>query len=337
MKSIEWLGDSVQFIDQTLLPMDEVWLQTDQMHVVAEAIKALRIRGAPLIGIAAAYGVALAGQKLKPGTSDRRSVILDAIQTLASTRPTAVNLTWALSRMRKALDRSSEEGIQSALISEALRIHHEDAGMCMAIGEHGTALVPDRATIITHCNTGALATGGEGTAQSIITTSHRMGKNIRVFVDETRPAFQGARLTSWELHRAGIAVTLMSDSMAAHVMKTENVNLIVVGADRIASNGDVANKIGTYPLAIAARYHGIPFYVAAPTSTIDPATRDGSAIRIEERDPAEVTQCMGRRIAPDGIRAIAPVFDITPSSLITAIVTEKGVHYPPYHFDFGLT
>ncbi len=333
-KSIEWLGSTIRFIDQTRLPLEETTIETDDYRVVAEAIRSLRIRGAPAIGIAAAYGVALAaaGSNASAISALSRDVE-DASDELASTRPTAVNLFAALKRMRNVMEKAASAAqARSLLEAEAIAIHREDAEKCRRIGEHGAALVPDPAVILTHCNTGALATGGSGTAQSVITTAARMGKRIRVYAGETRPALQGARLTAWELKRAGIDVTLMTDSTAAAAMRLQHVDLVVVGADRIAANGDTANKIGTYALAVAARHHGIPFYVAAPMTTIDPETASGDQIPIEERSGEEVVQLSGQRIAPSGIRAYAPAFDVTGAGLITAIITEGGVHRPPFDF-----
>ena len=334
MKSIEWSNGSVRFIDQTRLPLEEVYIQTDDYAVIADAIRTLKIRGAPLIGVAAAYGVALAA--LKFNYSDLQLLkqnVHRAIDELASTRPTAVNLFWSLERMKAIIDsaHSAEEGIQS-LISEAVAIHREDEEMCRKIGEHGSALIPDNASILTHCNTGALATGGEGTAQSVITTAHRQGKSIKVYVDETRPLLQGARLTTWELKKADIDVTLITDGMGAFLMQQKKVDLVIVGADRIAANGDIANKIGTYNLAVSAHHHNIPFYVAAPGTTIDSSISSGEHIIIEERNATEVTETFGKRIAPDNIKVYSPAFDITPATLITSIITERGVFRPPFHF-----
>ena len=335
MKSIEWCGSSVRIIDQTKLPLEEIFIQTDDYNVVADAIRTLKIRGAPAIGIAAAYGAALAA--LKSSHTDFQSFrrhVQQAIEQLASTRPTAVNLFWALQRMKRIIDASnSVDAARSMLIDEAIKIHREDEEMCRRIGERGAALIPQRATILTHCNTGALATGGEGTAQSVITTAHRSGKSIKVFADETRPLLQGARLTTWELQKAGIDVTLIADSMAAFLMKQKKIDLVIVGADRIAANGDVANKIGTYSLAVSAHYHHVPFYVAAPSSTIDSSIPNGDHIPIEERNAKEITEGFGKRTAPEGIGVYSPAFDVTPANMITSIITERGVHSPPFRFD----
>jgi methylthioribose-1-phosphate isomerase len=334
IKSIEWCDDSVRFIDQTKLPLEEVYVKTSDYRDVAVAIRKLGIRGAPLIGIAAAYGVALAGMESRNTVSSQFvSEINKAIDLLSTTRPTAVNLFWALKRMKSVLNFNDKiEFIQGALIAEAIKIHNEDIGMCKNIGEHGSILIPDDATILTHCNTGALATGGNGTAQSVITTAHLQGKRINVYADETRPLFQGSRLTVWELMKHGIDVKLITDNVAAFLMQRKKITLAITGADRIAVNGDTANKIGTYSIAVNAKYHGIPFYVAAPTSTIDPAIKSGAEISVEERNIDEVTLLNGKRNAPDGVKVYSPAFDLTPASLITAIITDRGIFYPPFDF-----
>ncbi len=332
MKSIEWCGDAVRLIDQTKLPQEERYVTTDDYKVLADAIRTLKIRGAPAIGIAAAYGVALAAVKYPSNDFKAfRSHLQQAINELSSTRPTAVNLFWALNRMERAVSRAQTvEQARKLLVEEALTIHREDAEKCQLIGTHGLELIPQRASMLTYCNTGALATGGEGTAQSIITTAHRHRKSIIVYVCETRPALQGARLTTWELTKAGIDAILITDNMAASLMRQKKIDVVVVGADRIAANGDVANKIGTYNLAVIAKYHGIPFYVAAPTSTIDPLIASGSDIPIEQRDGKEITEGFGKTIAPKGIKVFSPAFDVTPADLITAIITEQGIHTPPF-------
>lgn len=338
VKAIEWLGGTVRFIDQTKLPLEEIYERTDDYCIIAEAISKLRIRGAPLIGVAAAYGVALAAiySSASGGEKDLQSFrknIHRAIDELVSTRPTAVNLRWASERMKKVLDKSiSKEHAQKSLVDEALKIHQEDIEMCTKIGANGAELVRHGNTILTHCNTGALATGGEGTAQSIITTAHRQRKSIKVYADETRPLLQGARLTTWELMKYGIDVTLITDSTAAFLTQQKKIDMIITGADRITVNGDAANKIGTYNLAVIAKYHGIPFYVAAPTSTIDLQIFSGENIPIEERSAAEVVEGFGRRTAPDNVKVYSPAFDITPSILIAAIITDRRVYYPPYNF-----
>ncbi len=332
--SIEWLDGRVRFIDQTRLPLSEEYIVTDDFNVIAEAIRSLRIRGAPLIGIAAGYAIALAATHYQ---GKELATFLEylhrASKLIAATRPTAVNLAWAIDRLNgKLRSCSSIVEAKKMLVDEAGRIHREDQEMCLRIGENGAGLVPQNASILTHCNTGALATGGEGTAQSVITTAHRQGKRVSVYADETRPLLQGARLTTWELQKAGVPVTLITDSTAAALMKQKKIDLVIVGADRIASNGDTANKIGTYALAVAAHHHAVPMYVAAPSSTIDLSIETGEAIPIEERSDKELTQIGATSIAPDGVPAYTPAFDVTPASLITAIVTEAGIHRPPFVF-----
>ena len=339
MRAIEWVErasgghqGTVRFIDQTKLPNEEKYVETDDVELLGESIRALRIRGAPAIGIAAGFGLVLAAQNART-MSELRAAFDRASDLLAATRPTAVNLFWSLRRMRSVFENnssSSSEIVQRALLSEANRMLREDEETCRMIGRHGAALVPQQASILTHCNTGALATGGDGTAQSVITASVSEGKRIRVYIGETRPLLQGARLTCWELVRAGVDVTLITDSTAAFLLKQRKVDLILVGADRIALNGDVANKIGTYNLAVLAEKHRIPLYVAAPTSTIDFDLNSGEAIPIEERDPREVTEIFGTKIAPEGVRVYSPAFDITPHELITAIITEAGILMSPF-------
>ncbi|HEV8538896.1 MAG TPA: S-methyl-5-thioribose-1-phosphate isomerase [Bacteroidota bacterium] len=335
IRSIEWLGDRVRFLDQTALPRQECYVETSDYHVIAEGIRCLKLRGAPLIGIAASYGVALAAVAFHGTDFDKLSNIVRAASAeLSSTRPTAVNLFWALERMHNVFAACDSVGAaQRALVEEATGIHKADARMCEKIGEHGAALVPDPAAILTHCNTGALATGGGGTAQSLITTAHRQGKSIKVFAGETRPLLQGARLTAWELQKSGIDTTLITDSTGPVLMSMGKIDLVVVGADRIAANGDTANKIGTYNLAVTAHHHRVPFYVAAPGSTIDRSLASGAKIIIEERSSKELTEMFGQQLAPRGISTFTPAFDVTPASLITAIVTETGVHRPPYRFE----
>lgn len=316
-------------IDQLRLPQEELWHRYRDYRQVAEAIRSMVVRGAPAIGIAAAYGVALAA---------RHGEDLDtALTVLAATRPTAVNLFWALGRMRRRIDavRAAADGAPDAaslfatLVAEANAIRCEDIDMCLRMSEFGAPLLPD-GNILTHCNAGGLATGGYGTAIGVIRTAHRQGRRIAVLADETRPYLQGARLTSWELQRAGVPVTLITDNMAGHLMARGEVAAVIVGADRIARSGDVANKIGTYALAVLARAHGLPFFVAAPRSTLDLSLPDGSLIPIEERSAAEVTSLAGVAIAPVGVPARHPAFDITPARLITAIITDCGVAHPPY-------
>lgn len=335
IKPVEWREGRLRYLDQRKLPLHETYVETDDEKEVVEAIKSLAIRGAPLIGIAAAYGVVLAVEKVTAGSSPKliNSTLEKAITLLASSRPTAVNLFWALDRMRTAFERCNPvdaETVKKTLLGEALAIHREDEAMCRSIGEHGARLLPNAAVVLTHCNTGALATGGAGTAQSILETAWRSHKLKHVYVDETRPLFQGARLTAWELSRLGIPFTLITDNTAAFLMQRGIINAVVVGADRIARNGDTANKVGTYGLAVLARHHRIPFYVAAPTSTIDPNTPDGKAIPIEQRSPDEVTRPFGLQIAPEGVEVYSPAFDITPHELVNAIITERGVMEPPF-------
>ncbi len=332
--SLEWVAGKVRFLDQTRLPGEERFVETDDDQVVAQSIRTLAIRGAPLIGIAAAYAVVLASNKLHDDPPSKLAATLDkVINLLAGTRPTAVNLFWALDRQRKVLERNVSRGIgilRKELLSEAVRIHEEDSAMCREIGKHGAAILPNAACVLTHCNTGALATGGIGTALGIILTSWEQHKLKHVYIDETRPLFQGARLTAWEVQRAGIPSTLITDNTAGFLMQQGIVNVVVVGADRIAANGDVANKVGTYGLAVLARHHGIPMLVAAPTSSVDFEMPAGSGIPIEQRSGREVTDPFGVPVAPRDTEVYSPAFDITPAELITAIVTEAGVLRPPY-------
>lgn len=334
MITVEWVDGKVRFLDQTLLPFEERYCETDDARVVGDAIRVLQIRGAPAIGVAAAFGVLLAFSPHSPlHLAELKSRALTVIDLLGRTRPTAVNLFAALNRMNVVLETSGAgdgKVLWEDLHREAQAIYQEDVEACRRIGEHGAALLTPCSSVLTHCNAGALATAGQGTALGVITTAARQGKIVRVFVDETRPLLQGARLTSWELLRAGIRVVLITDSTAATVMQRGEIQAVIVGADRIASNGDVANKIGTYPLAVLAHRHHIPFYVAAPLSTLDMETPTGGSIVIEERDPTEVTHCGGRRIAAQGVEVFAPAFDVTPNDLVTAIVTNAGVAYPPY-------
>ena len=334
LKPLEWINGNIRFLDQTKLPLEEVYIKTDDVSVVADAIKRLAIRGAPLIGIAAAYGVALASLQLKETTVDEiRSHLQSTIDILASARPTAVNLFWALKRQRCLLDAwqtNSVAELQKRLLDEALLIHREDFQMCECISSFGVELLPQSCSILTHCNAGILATGGRGTALGIVTKAWEVGKLKSVYIDETRPLLQGARLTAWEMKQENIPATLIVDSTAAVLMKQRKIDSVIVGADRIAINGDVANKVGTYNIAVLAKHHGIPFYVAAPISTIDFQMKTGKDIPIEERDGKEVTEVFGKRIVPEGVAVYSPAFDITPNELITAIVTDQGVVYPPF-------
>lgn len=328
-QAVRWdPAGAVVLLDQRLLPFDRRFVTCRTPDEVAEAIRQMVVRGAPAIGIAAAYGMALA---LFPG-SDASSEVLDrAARVLVQARPTAVNLAWAVRRMSQvagAVRGATPEALREVLVREALAIHQEDIDRNRAIGIHGAALIPDEATVLTHCNAGALATGGYGTALGVIRAARESGKHLRVVACETRPYLQGARLTAWELLEDGFDVTLITDNAAGYLMSRGEITCVVVGADRIARNGDTANKVGTYVHAVVAARHGVPFYVAAPTSTLDPALPDGTGIPIEERRSDEVTQVLGTPIAPAGVRVRNPAFDVTPGSLITAIITEIGVHRP---------
>lgn len=329
---IEWLGKKVRLIDQTRLPREEAYLELDNYEDVATAIRELKIRGAPAIGIAGAYAVALGVLKIESESADDFLKELHSIiDVIAATRPTARNLFFALERMKDAVDASqSSQEMKKALVDEAVKFHREEADATEKISEYGAKLIEDGATILTHCNAGPLATSGYGTALGVIIAAHKQGKKVTVLADETRPLLQGARLTTWELQRAGVPVTLITDSMAGYFMGMGKVDCVITGADRIAANGDTANKIGTYTLAILAREHNIPFYIAAPTSTIDPSITNGEQIIIEERSPEEVTHFQGVPIAPEGVAAANPAFDITPHEYISAIITENGVIREPY-------
>jgi len=330
---IAWTANhAVRILDQTLLPGEETYRELDTVEGVAEAVRTLRVRGAPLIGIAAAMGVVQAVGRRGSGAAGQVMIegVREACRTLGSTRPTAVNLQWALDRMLRRAERAcgAGEDLRDALIAEANAIWEEDRAMCERIGEFGASLIPGGSTVCTVCNAGALATGGIGTALAPVYALHRAGRSPHVVVPETRPLLQGSRLTAWELTQAGVDCTLIGDGMIASRLRLGDVACVIVGADRIAANGDVANKIGTYGLALAARAHGIPFYVAAPSSTLDPATPDGSRIPIEQRDASEVASWRGTRTAPAGIKVWNPAFDMTPAELITAIITDKGIFAP---------
>ena len=331
-KIIEWLGDRIKIIDQTELPHKEVFMELRDYREVADAIKKLRIRGAPDIGVAAAYGLALGAQAIKASSKDEFLTKLRPVtKTLASSRPTAVNLFWALERMNKVAQAGKHVSqIEAALIAEAKRIEAENDEANRRLSELGAELIKDGFTILTHCNTGSLATAAYGTALGVIKMAREQGKKVKVYATETRPLLQGARLTTWELLKENIPVTLITDSMAGYFMSQGVINCAIVGADRIAANGDVANKIGTYTLAVLATENGIPFYVAAPVSTIDISLTSGADIPIEERNPDEVTHIQGIRIAPAGVKAANPAFDVTPHCYISAIITEKGVIREPY-------
>ena len=331
--TIEWAEGNVRILDQSRLPEEVVYLHCRDYQCVARAITDLKIRGAPAIGIAAAMGVALGAQSIS--TSDPQNFLEKFQQIcdiLSATRPTAVNLTWAIGQMNQVLVTHPDEKIsvlKEKLVQKALELHQQDIAINQTLGKAGAELIRDGNTILTHCNAGSLATGGFGTALGVIRTSQMQGKKINVLVDETRPVFQGSRLTAWELQQDQIPMTLITDSMAGTFMQKGKVHLCIVGADRIAANGDVANKIGTYSVAVLAHHHGIPFYVAAPISTIDFSLATGEQIPIEERNPEEVTHWLGRhRVAPAGISVANPAFDVTPERYITAIITEKGI-FPP--------
>jgi len=312
--------DLVRLLDQRRLPAEETWLELSDADAVADAIRTLAVRGAPAIGVAAAYGLAVEARR---GAGSAR--LREASETLAYARPTAVNLAWAVRRMGRRLGLGAAE-----ILAEAHAIRDEDEAACRRMGALGAALLPPRATVLTHCNAGALATAGYGTALGVIRAAVEAGNPVTVLADETRPFFQGARLTAWELHRDGIPVTILTDGMAGWLMSRREISCVVVGADRIARNGDVANKIGTYSLAVLARHHGLPFYVAAPWSTVDLATPTGRDIPIEERASDEVNVIGGVRIAPAGVSARYPAFDVTPAELVTAIITERGLVRAPH-------
>jgi methylthioribose-1-phosphate isomerase len=334
VKTIQWKGEHVRIIDQTCLPEKLTYIPLRTVDEMAEAIRTLRVRGAPAIGIAGAMGVVLAAYEFK-GTEKAamKKALRQAIKTLGGTRPTAVNLFWALDRMEtviKDLSDKSVEGIRKALLNEALAIFENDRAICRQLGRNGAALLPDPCTVITHCNAGALATADFGTALGVIYSAAEAGKEVKVYADETRPLLQGSRLTSWELMKSGIDVTVICDSTAPFIMQTRKVNAVIVGADRIAVNGDTANKIGTYGLAVSARQHGIPFYVAAPVSTFDREAKTGADIPIEERSGEEVIAGFGRKTGPKQVKVYNPAFDITPHSLISGIITEVEVFRRPY-------
>lgn len=332
--TVTWEKDEVVLIDQLRLPAEETYLRYDTVAGVAEAIRSMVVRGAPAIGVTAAMGVALAAVRSRASTTGGLVAEVEAAgELLRKTRPTAVNLFWAIERMKKvARDHAhlAPCDFKDRMRDEALAVREEDLGFCRAIGRFGGALVPDGARILTHCNAGGLATAGYGTALGVVRGAVELGKKVSVLADETRPFLQGARLTAWELHKDDIPVTLISDNMAGHLMQRGEVDFVVVGADRIARNGDTANKIGTYTVAVLAHEHGIPFYVAAPLSTIDLATTTGKDIPIEERSSEEVVMIAGRRITPVGVSARHPAFDVTPARLITGIVTDQGVARAPY-------
>ena len=336
IKPLFWKNQHLFIVDQTRLPSEYKLIEIRDHLEMAEAIRKLAIRGAPALGIAAAFGLVVG---LKPFRNSSKKTFLGELQKIAvilqNTRPTAVNIAWALARMRQIAQNLTDEttdSIWQALLKTALQIHREDIAMCRKIAKHGQTLLTDEAKLITHCNTGGLATGGLGTALGILITAYKSSKKIHVYVDETRPLLQGARLTCWELSREGVPFTLISDNMAGYLLANRKITAIFTGADRIAANGDTANKIGTYGLAILAKYHGVPFYIAAPSSTIDPSINSGDQIQIEERSGAEIREVCRVQIVPENYPAISPAFDITPNALITAIITEAGIKYPPFQF-----
>jgi len=333
-KTIEWKGDHIRLLDQRKLPQEVRYLNCRDASSVAQAIRNMAIRGAPAIGVAAAMGIALAAKKIRSNRPEIfRREVEKVCHLMGETRPTAVNLFWAIERMRAMLDQFQSEGVEglkSRLEKEALRIYTEDLKVNRKIGENGKILIQNGSGVLTHCNAGGLATAGYGTALGVIRAARDEGKRFHVYVDETRPLLQGARLTAWELIQEKIPCTVITDNMAGSLMEKKEITLVVVGADRIARNGDTANKIGTYSLAVLSNWHRIPFYVAAPTSTFDFGLFSGRDIPIEERAGEEVTHIVGRRIAPGGVKVYNPAFDVTPHSLIQAIITEKGILRRPF-------
>jgi len=334
IQTLEWTDRGVVFIDQTKLPTEEIYLTCTTYQQVADAIRNMVVRGAPAIGVAAAMGIALGVKNSQAENAAALKKEFDQIcETIRQTRPTAVNLFWAIRRMQEkfeALRARPIPQIKHALMEEAKRMHAEDIAANQAMGRHGATLMPASGGVLTHCNAGALATAGYGTALGVIRAAVEQGKKIHVYADETRPFLQGSRLTAWELMKDGIPTTVISDNMAGAMMKQGKIRAIVVGADRIAANGDVANKIGTYTVAVLAKEHGIPFYVAAPISTVDLETADGSGIPIEQRNALEVTHIAGKQIAPDGVAIENPAFDVTPATYVAAIITEEGIARAPY-------
>jgi len=332
IKAIEWVSGKIRLLDQTRLPWEEVYIELEDYRQVAAAIKEMKVRGAPAIGIAAAYGMALGAQEIEAASKAKFMAKLSTIsQALAATRPTAVNLFWALERMKRAAEAVEDVAeIKAALLKEAINLEAENLEADRKLSKFGAELIKDGFTILTHCNTGALATAGYGTALGVVKVAKEQGKKIHVFISETRPLLQGARLTTWELADEGIPFTLIADTMVGHFLSQGRIDCVIVGADRIAANGDVANKIGTYNIAVLAMENGVPFYVAAPSSSIDLSLPSGDQIPIEERSPEEVARIEGIPIAPVGVEAANPAFDITPHIYITAIITEKGVIREPY-------
>ena len=334
MRSIEWVDGKVRMIDQRLLPAELHLVEYKDHRQVAQAIRTMVIRGAPAIGAAAAFGMALAAREAR--TQDRDGLLVDlraAAEILRAARPTAVNLSWAVARLLRCAEAEPDPAaIPGALLAEAQALADEDVQVNRRLGEHGAAFIRDGATVLHHCNTGALATVDHGTALGVIRTAYEQGKRVHVFVDETRPRLQGARLTTWELQQLGIPFTLIADNAAGHFMRTGQVDIVLVGADRVAANGDVANKIGTYKLAVVAQANGVPFYPCVPTSTIDLSLLTGDDVPIEERPAEEITgfTYQGRPVVPEGVSVANPAFDVTPHRYVTGIVTENGVAYPPF-------
>src|SRR6185436_16144142 len=334
IQTLEWTDHGVRFIDQTKLPTEEVYVNCQTYQQVADVIRTMVVRGAPAIGVSAAMGIALGAKNSKAETVADLKRDLDQIcDVMGKTRPTAVNLFWAIKRMQQKFETlrvNPVEQIKRTLIEEAKRMHAEDIAINQAMGKHGAALLPATGGVLTHCNAGALATAGYGTALGVIRAAVEAGKKIQVYADETRPFLQGARLTAWELVKDGIPTTVISDNMSGAMMRQGKIGAVIVGADRIAANGDVANKIGTYTVAVLAKEHAIPFYVAAPISTVAIETPDGSKIPIEQRSAAEVTHFAGKLVTPEGVGVENPAFDVTPAKYVTAIVTERGIARAPY-------
>jgi methylthioribose-1-phosphate isomerase len=334
IQTLEWTDQGVRFLDQTKLPTVETYVTCTTYQQVAEVIRNMVVRGAPAIGVAAAMGIALGANNSRAETvADLKQDFEQICRVMGETRPTAVNLFWAIRRMQEKFATVCIRPIpqiKQALIEESRRMHAEDIAANQAMGRHGATLMPATGGVLTHCNAGALATAGYGTALGVIRAALEQGKKLHVYADETRPFLQGSRLTAWELMKDGIPTTVISDNMAGSMMRRGKIDAIVVGADRVAANGDVANKIGTYTLAILAKEHGIPFYVAAPISTVDLDMRDGSGIPIEQRSRKEVTHIAGRQMVPDGVEVENPAFDVTPARLVTAIITERGIAKAPY-------
>ena len=334
IQTLEWTDKGVRFLDQTKLPTEEIYVTAATYQQVADAIRTMVVRGAPAIGVAAGMGIALGVKNSKAETVGDLKKDFDQIcSAIGETRPTAVNLFWAIRRMQEKFEMlriRPISQIKQAMVEEAQRMHAEDIAANQAMGRHGATLMPASGGVLTHCNAGALATAGYGTALGVIRAAVEQGKKIHVYADETRPFLQGSRLTAWELMKDGIPTTVISDNMAGAMMSGGKIGAIVVGADRIAANGDVANKIGTYTVAVLAKEHGIPFYVAAPISTVDLATSDGSGIPIENRNAKEVSHIAGKQMVPDGVEIENPAFDVTPAKYVTAIITERGIARAPY-------